>query len=236
MMYIAAINAAERDGYDCLIIDSLSQAWAGAGGLLEMSEAPFRRSSENRFTAWREVTPAHNDLVNTLLGCGLHVVATLRSKIDYAVESYLESGQQKSRIRRLGATSIQREGLDYEFDIVGEMDLKHNLVISKTRCPALEGRAFHKPGLDLANMVKEWLDTGAASKGIGNRNSAVVMSGVQRRKLIRLYCSLSGLSELDAVRWLDALFDQNFHHQMEAATREEAEEITAQLYAARKEN
>jgi hypothetical protein len=35
---------------------------------------------------------------------------------------------------------------------------------------------------------------------------------------------------------LDALFDQNFHHQMEAATREEAEDITAQLYAARKEN
>ena len=36
--YLAAIHEAEQAGYDILIIDSLSHAWAGEGGLLDVHD------------------------------------------------------------------------------------------------------------------------------------------------------------------------------------------------------
>ena len=57
--YIDAIKAAS-DYYDVLIIDSLSHAWSGSGGVLEMVDNAAKRSqSNNSFTAWRDVTPLH---------------------------------------------------------------------------------------------------------------------------------------------------------------------------------
>ena len=56
--YVQAIQAAEQAGYDVLIIDSLSHAWMGRDGALEMvDKATGKSRSGNSFAAWREVTP-----------------------------------------------------------------------------------------------------------------------------------------------------------------------------------
>lgn len=158
--YIAAIHAAESAGYDCLIIDSLSHAWAGKGGLLEFVDTVTARSkSHNAFSeGWRAATPKHNELVDTMLQSPCHLIVTMRSKTEWVVE---KDAQGRSIPRKIGTQPIQRDGLEYEFDVVGDLDLDNRFVISKTRCEDLNGRIIEKPGEALAQTLLAWLTSGS---------------------------------------------------------------------------
>lgn len=156
--YVEAIKAAESEGYDVIIIDSLSHAWAGKGGALEMKDAVAKRSkSGNTFDAWREVTPHHNALVDALIGCKAHLIVTMRAKTEYVLE---ENDRGKKVPRKVGMAPIQRDGLEYEFDVVAELDLDHNFLVSKTRCPKLDGAAINRPGKQVAETLMAWLSDG----------------------------------------------------------------------------
>jgi hypothetical protein len=50
-----------------------------------------------------------------------------------------------------------RDGIEYEFDVYGEMDQDNTLRITKSRCPKLTGARFTKPGEKFANVLKQWL-------------------------------------------------------------------------------
>lgn len=156
--YIDAIKVAGDAGYDVIIIDSLSHAWASEGGVLDMVEKLKAKYKGNKWAAWNEVTPIQNQLTNAMLRSPAHIIATLRSKMDY-VQTKDEKGS--TVIRKVGMAPIQREGLEYEFDVIGDMDLAHNWVISKTRCHALDNAVIPKPGEDVAQVLNEWLSDGA---------------------------------------------------------------------------
>ena len=158
--YVDAIRAAEREGYDVIVIDSLSHAWAGKGGALEMVDNAAKKSnSKNTYTAWRDVTPEHNMLVDAIVQCRAHVVATMRTKVEYILE---EDSKGKKTPRKIGLAPIQRDGLDYEFDVVADINLEHEFIVQKTRCSALDGQVFRRAGEDVANILKAWLSDGAA--------------------------------------------------------------------------
>lgn len=157
--YIDAIRAAVAGGYGVLIIDSLSHAWTGQGGVLEMVDRAAKRTqSQNAFAAWRDVTPLHNQLVDTILGAQIHIIATMRSKTEYVLEK-----DERGRItpRKVGLAPVQRDGMEYEFDVVGEMDMDNNLLISKSRIISLNGAVIARPGVALGETLRQWLSEGA---------------------------------------------------------------------------
>lgn len=157
--YIEAIRDAEQAGYAVLILDSLSHAWMGKDGALELVDRASRRQqSGNSFGAWREVTPLHNQLVDAMLGARLHLIVTLRSKQDYVQE---KDDRGRTVIRKVGMAPVQRDGLEYEFDVFGDLDHEHTLSIGKTRCSALAGQVLQKPGANLAATLAAWLSDGA---------------------------------------------------------------------------
>lgn len=157
--YIDGIHEAQAAGYDVLIIDSLSHAWMGKDGALELVDRAAKRSqSNNTFFAWREVTPLHNALVEAILAARMHVIVTMRAKMEYVLEIN-DKGKQVPR--KVGLAPIQREGLEYEFDVVADMDLDNNMIVTKTRCPALSGAVIPKPGEEVANILRAWLTDGA---------------------------------------------------------------------------
>ncbi len=156
--YVQAITAADAAGYDVLVIDSLSHAWMGKDGALEMVDRAGKRSpSGNSFAAWRDVTPHHNAMVDAILACRAHVVVTLRSKTEYVQE---KDERGKTVIRKVGLAPIQREGLDFEFDVCGDLDYEHTLVITKSRCPSVADAVIPKPGKELAEQLRAWLGQG----------------------------------------------------------------------------
>lgn len=157
--YAQAIEAADAAGYDVLIIDSLSHAWFGKDGALEqVDRAAKRSSSQNSFAAWREVTPHHNAMIDAILQCKAHVIVTMRAKTEYVMETN-EKG--KSVPRKVGLAPVQRDGLEYEFDVVADMNLDNDLIVSKSRCPAMSGQVVNKPGENVAKILLAWLTDGA---------------------------------------------------------------------------
>ena len=157
--YVAAIKAAESEGYDILIIDSLTHAWSGAGGALEMVDNAAKRSqSQNSYTAWRDVTPEHNKLIDAIIGSKCHVIATMRSKAEYVLE---DDNRGKKVPKKKGMAPIQRDGMEYEFDVVAEMTSDNEMVIQKTRCPELAGQVISKPNGATSATLRAWLTDGA---------------------------------------------------------------------------
>src|SRR5690606_4428435 len=166
-IYVQAIQAAEAAGYDVLIIDSLSHAWAGKDGALEQVDKAAARTRGNSFAAWREVTPQHNALVDAIVRAKLHVVVTMRAKTEYVVDKDERTG--KTTPRKVGLAPVQRDGMEYEFDIVADMDHDNRFIVSKTRLSDLAGAVIQRPGPELGEQIRNWLDTGEAAAPAAER-------------------------------------------------------------------
>lgn len=154
--YTEAIVAAGKMGYAVLIIDSLSHAWEGTGGALEI-----KQKYGESWSAWRHVTPIHNRMVDAILQAPCHVITTMRSRIDYVQEV---DSHGKTVIRKVGMAPIQRPGMEYEFDILGDMDWAHMFTVSKSRCSAVADKSFEKPGPEFMAPVIEWLTSGDSAR------------------------------------------------------------------------
>jgi len=152
--YIDAIHAAEQAGFEVLIIDSLSHAWNGEGGILDQQgKATDTKYRGNSFSAWREFTPKNTSLINAILASNLHIIATLRSKTEYSLVD--ENG--KKQVRKLGLAPIAREGTDYEFSVFMEISIDHNAIASKDRTGIFDGKYF-KPSRLTGERLLQWLN------------------------------------------------------------------------------
>jgi hypothetical protein len=156
--YMQAIADAQKAGYVVLVIDSLSHAWSGKGGALEMvDKAAMKSQSSNTFAAWRTVTPLHNQLVDTILQANCHVIATLRAKTEWVIDDV----NGKKVPRKIGLAPIMRDGIEYEFTVCGDLTAEHLFMVSKSRCEALADAMIEKPGEALAGQLFEWINAGA---------------------------------------------------------------------------
>jgi hypothetical protein len=153
--YIEIIKTAEKESYDILIIDSLSHAWTGQGGVLDMHDKAST-ATRNSFTAWREVTPHHNSLVDAILQSSLHIIATMRTKTAYEVTN--DNG--KTKVVKVGLAPVQREGMEYEFTVVFDLSVDgHVATATKDRTSLFDGKHFvpeHETGQELI----AWLQSG----------------------------------------------------------------------------
>lgn len=157
--YVEAIAAGEQGGYEVIVIDSLSHAWEGEGGVLDLHDQATKRSaSGNSFTAWKDVTPLHRQLVEAMLQSRCHIIATMRSKTEY-VQTTDDKG--RTVIKKVGMAPVQRQGIEYEFDIVADLDIDHNLIISKSRCARITDAVVNKPDAKWFQTVKAWLSDGS---------------------------------------------------------------------------
>lgn len=164
LTYVEAIHAAEQAGYDVLIIDSLSHAWMGKEGALEQVDKAARRYQNNSYAGWRDVTPMHNALIDAMLQSPCHIIVTMRAKTDYVLEKDERTG--KTIPRKIGLAPVQRDGMEYEFDVVADMDQDNNMIVSKSRCPAMSGQVINKPGEQVAQTLIAWLSDGEPERDI----------------------------------------------------------------------
>ena len=152
--YYNAIESAEESGFDYLIIDSLSHAWYAE---LDSVGSDVRN--------WAKIRPIERQLWDKIISSSCHIIATMRSKIEYEYGSTEISGKQKiTSVRKVGTAPIQKEGSEYELDICGLLDDQNTLMISKSRCPEISSGIYPKPGKKFAEIVQHWLnDTSSPS-------------------------------------------------------------------------
>lgn len=154
--YLEAIKAFEAAGYGVIIIDSLSHAWAGDGGLLD-KQGKIADKIGNSYTAWRNVTPEHNALVDAMLQSDLHIIATMRAKTEYVMETN-EKGKQAPK--KVGLAPVQRDGMEYEFTVFLDIAIDHTATASKDRTGLFDGQYF-KIDEKTGKKLLAWLETGA---------------------------------------------------------------------------
>ena len=145
--YYNAIESAEESGFDYLIIDSLSHAWYAE---LDAVGSDVRN--------WARIRPIERQLWDKIMSASCHIIATMRSKIEYDYSTTEVGGKQKiTGVRKIGTAPIQKEGSEFEMDICGLLDDQNTLTISKSRCPEISNGLFPKPGKKFAEMIQTWL-------------------------------------------------------------------------------
>ena len=153
--YTQAIKAFEAAGYNTVIIDSLSHAWSGDGGLLDKQGKMADRGT-NSFAAWRTITPEHNALVDAMLSSPCHIIATMRAKQEYVLETNAKGKQEPKKV---GMAPVQREGMEYEFTVMLDVDMQHVASASKDRTSLFDGQ-YMKITPDTGKMLLAWLEMG----------------------------------------------------------------------------
>lgn len=159
--YVKAIKAFETAGYTTIIIDSLSHAWAGDGGLLDKQGKMADRGT-NSFAAWRTITPEHNNLVDAMLRSPCHIIATMRAKQEYVLEINDKGKQQPKKV---GMAPVQREGMEYEFTVMLDVDMNHIASASKDRTSLFDGQ-FFKIDRSIGEKLLGWLEMGVEAPKI----------------------------------------------------------------------
>lgn len=137
-VYIDAIHCAEDNGIEGIIIDSLSHAWIGTGGALDQQGKIAERSG-NSWTAWRTVTPQHNQLVDAMLQSKCHVIACMRAKQEY--EQVIDKNGKK-KVQAVGMGVQMRDGIEYEFTTAFMLDAQHIASTTKDRTKMFDGQFF----------------------------------------------------------------------------------------------
>lgn len=173
--YTQAIKAFEDAGYSTIIIDSLSHAWAGDGGLLDKQGKMADRGT-NSFAAWRTITPEHNNLVDAMLRSPCHIIATMRAKQEYVLETNDKGKQQPKKV---GMAPVQREGMEYEFTVMLDVDMQHIASASKDRTSLFDGR-FFKIGQETGAELLSWLETGVETPSWAAREAQAIDAAITK--------------------------------------------------------
>lgn len=157
--YTAALQEAEAAGFAVCIVDSLTHAWTGTKDVVDKRKMADRNG--NGFTAWSEGTKLWDALQNAIMGSKMHVIVTMRAKTAYSQE---RDDKGKTVVRKLGMEPETRDGSEFAYDIVLDMDTDHVGRVSKTRCAELDGYAVLKPGAELGQIIAAWVGGGADPK------------------------------------------------------------------------
>lgn len=151
--YVKALRLCVNEGMEVVIIDSISHEWEGAGGIIETHS----QMTGNSFTAWAKLTPRHNAFVQEILQSPIHILATIRTKQDYV----LVDKNGKMVPEKVGLKGITRDGMDYEFTLVFDLDIKNNATTSKDRTGLFFGMPEQKISTQTGNKIREWCNSGA---------------------------------------------------------------------------
>jgi hypothetical protein len=180
--YIEAIESAAD--YDVLIIDSLSHEWQHLlGEIFSIAQAKYRG---NKWSAWSEGTPKHNRFVDFILDFPGHVICTMRSRTEWVTEKDERTG--KTKPVAVGLTPVQRQGIEFEFDILMQIDMDHVATVMKDTTGKFEKQEIEKPGEEFGKALLEWITEGVeetpkekksdVAKQIGPAKKAALERGV----------------------------------------------------------
>ncbi|MCX6204885.1 MAG: AAA family ATPase [Bacteroidetes bacterium] len=147
--YIEAIQLCVNEGMDVVILDSITHEW------MNILEAHSKMTG-NSYTNWSKLTPRHNAFVNYILQSPIHIIGTIRSKQEYVLSE--KNGKQVPE--KVGLKGVTRDGMDYEFTLVFEIDIKNNAIATKDRTSIFKGQPEFVITSETGKKILEWCNDG----------------------------------------------------------------------------
>ena len=158
--YIASMHEAQKAGYKIIVIDSLSHAWRELTE--EVDRITARSATQNSFQAWGKVSPKQKALVEAILNFPGHIIATMRSKTEWCIGT---GKGGKMSPEKVGLAPEQGKGIEYEFDMLVELNQQHQGIITKDRTGKFQDETIDKPGEEFGSALYDWLSIGTAEAG-----------------------------------------------------------------------
>lgn len=201
--YIPAIAVAASQ-YPILIIDSLSHGWEEL--LEEVDQLARVKFRGNTWSAWSEGTPKQKQLINTILNYPGHIIVTMRSDTEWSQEK-----DERGKIKpvKIGLKPRQGKGIEYEFDMLMELNLEHYATVSKDRTGKYQDKIIEKPGEDFGRDLIAWLSAGQAPAKLKTTlfsDEPATDPVITKEEMITIVsmCKDKGIKEPDLMSYLKA--------------------------------
>lgn len=152
--YIEALEYFVKEKYDVVLMDSITHSWSGKGGLLDQKQQLDQRGGSG-FNNWARITSKHEAFKSAIMQSNIHVVATMRSKMEYA---QVQGDNGKTQIKKLGLAPEQRDGIEYDFSVVFDIAMNHEAEASKDRT-GIFGDSIFRINEEVGHKIKDWLST-----------------------------------------------------------------------------
>lgn len=149
---VAALEA----NYDVLIVDSASHFW---NGILEYKSQLDKRGG-NSYTNWAEANKNYDLMLRSILFSKIHVIVCMRSKMEYVLE---QNDRGKQVPKKVGMAPVMRDGVEYEFTTVFDLDISHQAQASKDRTK-LFGEHIFQITEKTGQKLTTWLNLPATKK------------------------------------------------------------------------
>lgn len=160
--YIEAIGQAEKAGYGVILIDSITHAWAGEGGLLEQKAQLDSRPNTNHWTNWNPIKAKDLKFKNAYLHSSIpFLIATMRSKMEYAQSE----SDGKKKVQKVGMAPVQSDGIEYEFSIVFDIAMNHEAEVSKDRTHLFDKNNILQIIEETGEALVKWRAEGKQKQG-----------------------------------------------------------------------
>ena len=156
--YMEALKMLEDAGCEAIGIDSSSHEWKAILEYVDQRKA----AGDKNVQPWAKATPLHDNFLDAILKSKAHIVCTMRSKMEYALEA---NDKGKIEVKKMGLKPVQREDSEYEFDVLLDMNEQHFGRITGARAQVFDGMVIEKPGAPLARQLLDWLKNGTRSIG-----------------------------------------------------------------------
>lgn len=157
--YVHAIKTCENASVEVIIIDSITHEWQGKGGCLQIHE-----QLGGRFQDWAKVSPRHQEFIDAILQSKCHIITTVRSKIDYSLDS---DQNGRTKVVKHGTKEITREGFEYELTVNFELvNDKHLVKASKDRTGLFMDRPEFVINQATGKKLMEWCSLGLSLEDV----------------------------------------------------------------------
>lgn len=184
--FIECLNLIESHHYSGAMLDSISPEWAGKHGIVaqqgEMVEAKSSKGRVNGFAVWGEAKKPHHAFLDRVTSADMHLICTIRCSIKH-------SQDPSGAVVRLGWKPKQHEEVPFEFDILAEMNHRHQLKIIGSRFRAIDNLVFDPIGTvgatnpieSLGTLIADWLTDGGAATETDASHAPTLDAGLVRQ-------------------------------------------------------
>lgn len=176
--YTAALRALERVGYPIIICDQITHEWFGPGGVLSMVAASREM---NDFAKWNGPSQEHDAFIDALLQSPAHLIVTMRSKTSWVLEDKVgKDGKTRKTPTRVGMAAKQRDGTEYEFTTVLDLEVPSNVATCiKDRTELfVVGERYGRLGPDWGERIMDWVYSAKVPELVPAQSPAMIALGV----------------------------------------------------------
>lgn len=168
--YKEAFMECKQAGCEVIIVDSITHAWSGEGGVLDKVNA-----LGGKFSDWNKVKPDENELLSMFLDTDVHVIACVRSKQGYELTT-LDTG--KLQIEKVGLKAEQKDSLEYEFAITFQLYQNHTAEAMKDNSNSFDERFIITE--QTGKQIYEWAEEGIDIKALERKKKADTISQIKQ--------------------------------------------------------